>query len=136
MNSILKRIAIIPVAAFLLLPMAHANEAVCGPQKVKKVPRLCVALIDQSGAPVPNAILIVSKDGMEIAQGTTGANGKFSFDDLKRGSYKVEIRAEGFEKDQFPIVITNPSKKCKHAVQVLLYVGWLPCRGMVHLVKP
>jgi hypothetical protein len=136
MNTILKAIAIIPAAALLLLPMARANEAVCVPQKVKKVSRLCVSLIDQSGAPVPNAILIVCKDGMEIAQGTTGANGKFSFDDLKRGSYTVEICAEGFDKDQFPIVITNPSKKCKHAVQVLLYIGWLPCRGMVHLVKP
>jgi hypothetical protein len=131
-----KRIAILLAAALLSLPMAHGNESVCNPQRVKKVPRLCVSLIDQSGGPVRNATLIVSRDGAQIAQGETATDGRFSFDDLQPGAYTVEIRADGFQKDQFQIVITNPSKKCKHAVQVQLYVGWLPCRGMVHFVKP
>ena len=115
--------------------MAHGNESVCNPQRVKKVPRLCVSLIDQSGGPVRNANLIVLETGRKSARAKRPLMADF-IDDLKPGAYTVEIRADGFQKDQFQIVITNPSKKCKHAVQVQLYVGWLPCRGMVHFVKP
>jgi uncharacterized protein (DUF2141 family) len=122
-------------AALLLLQPAHANEAVCKPQKVKKVSQLCVAVSDQSGAADSNVHLRVFDADKQIAEGVTGSDGKFSFEDLKAGSYQVKVHADGFQDDVFPIVVTSTGKKCKRAVQILLYVGWLPCLGEVRLVK-
>jgi hypothetical protein len=136
MKRVLKTIASLSAAALLLLPAANANEAVCKPQKVKKVSRLSVFLINQTGAPEPNVHLRVFDGEQEIAAGVTGNDGKFSFDDLKAGSYQVKIHGDGFQEDAFPIVITNSGKNCTRAVQILLFIGWLPCPGMVHLMKP
>jgi Carboxypeptidase regulatory-like domain len=135
MKIIPKAIACL-LAAFLLLPTAHANEAICKPQKVKKVSRLCVVAIDPSGAPVAGVHLQVFDGEKEIAEGLTASDGRFSFDSLRAGSYQVKVHADGFKDDAFPIVVTNSSKKCKRAVEMLLYVGWLPCAGVIRLVKP
>jgi hypothetical protein len=136
MKNLLKATAAVTALTLLLLPIGRANEAVCKPQKVMKVSRLCVYLINQAGEPVPGANLIVWKSDQEIAQGQTEQDGKFSFNSLKEGSYKVVIRANGYQEDEFPIVVAKPSGECNRAVQVLLYVGWLPCRGIVNIVKP
>ena len=136
MNRILKAIASVSAAAFLLLPAANANTVVCKNQKVKKVSRLCVFLIDQSGAPVPNATLQAFDGEKKVAEGITGNDGKFSFDGLPRGTYQVRIRAGSFKDDAIQIAVTNSSSKCDHDVEVLLYVTSIACPGSYRLVKP
>jgi hypothetical protein len=134
--TIIPRTIVCLLAALLLLPAAHANEAVCKPQKVKKLSRLCAVVIDQSGAPVAGVQLLVFDGEKKIAEGITASGGRFSFDSLKPGSYQVKVHGNGFQDDAFPIVVTNSAKKCNRSVQILLYVGWLPCTGMIHLAKP
>jgi Carboxypeptidase regulatory-like domain len=136
MSGILKAIASLMAAVFLLPSTALANEAICKPQKTKKVSRLCVVVINQTGGPQADVRLTVFDGEKQIAEGTTGEDGKFSFDTLEAGSYQVKVHHDGFKDDQFPIVVTNSGKKCKHAVQVLVYVGWIPCTGVVRLIKP
>jgi hypothetical protein len=136
MNGILKSIPRLLTAALLLLPPANANEAICKPQKTKKVSRLCIRVINQSGGPQENTHLAVFDGEKQIAEGVTGSDGKYSFDSLQKGTYKVKVHADGFIDDAFPIVVTGSSKKCNHAVEVLLHIGWLPCTGMVRFVKP
>jgi hypothetical protein len=136
MKGILKSIVSLSTAALLLLQAANANEAVCKPQKTKKVSHLCIRVINQSGGPQENTHLAVFDGEKQIAEGVTGSDGKFSFDGLRKGTYKVKVHADGFLDDAFPIVVTGSSKKCGHAVEVLLYIGWLPCTGVVRFVKP
>jgi UPF0288 family protein (methanogenesis marker protein 3) len=136
MRDALKAVLAGGAVALLLSAAARGNEVVCKPQKVKRVSRLCVYLINQASEPVSDANLIVWTEGKEIAEGQTDKDGRFSFSDLKKGSYTVVIRANGYQGEEFRIVIDNPSQKCDRAVQVILYVGGPRCPGMVKLVKP
>jgi hypothetical protein len=110
MKRLLHAIETVTAVVRLLLPVASANEAVCKPLKLKKVSRLRVSLINQMGASVPNATLLVFQVGKEIARGQTSENGKFSFDGLPQGSYQVRIVAAGYKEDQFPIILGKPTK--------------------------
>jgi hypothetical protein len=136
MKAALKVVLTSTAVAFLFSAATCGNEVICKQQKVKKVPHLCISLINQAGEPVPDANLIVSNEAKKIAEGRTDKDGKLSFDGLKKGNYIVSIRANGYQENEFQIVINNPSAKCDRAVQVMLSVGGPQCRGMVKLVKP
>ena len=46
--------------------------------------------------PVPDATVTISQGGQTVAQGTSGADGRFIFEDLADGIYEMHVEASGY----------------------------------------
>jgi hypothetical protein len=79
--------------------------------------------------------MAILKDETEVSDVKTGKDGKFSFEGLAAGSYDVQAQGEGFVPLRFPLVLVQPSERCKRALEVELAVGGEAC-SVVRLVKP
>jgi len=126
------------VAGIVLVVSAEAlaqSQVACEAPRVKPLPHVCGIVIDQSGAPVAHATVSILIGGTKLFALDTGGDGKFSFDELKAGSYDVQAQAEGFHTFRFPIVVVKVGEKCRQALEVELTVGSETCPG-VRLVKP
>ena len=56
------------------------------------------SIVDATGASVPNArITLHDRSSGEIARAVTGAEGKFRFENVLPGKYRVEVRHENFK---------------------------------------
>jgi len=110
------------MAGFLLLPTGTLWAQVsCNKEpELKPVRCVCGKLIDQSGAPVSDATVKVIKDGQDIETAKTTGDGKFIFAGLKSGSYELTAHTEDFKIFQSPIVVANPTKKCKRRLVIVL----------------
>jgi hypothetical protein len=87
-------------------------------------PLQCVdgIVIDEAGAVVPYASVVILKNGMQVGSVTTDAKGKFFFDEVKDGTYELDAKAAGFNLFKFPIVVDKRGK-CKQSLEILLRVG-------------
>ena len=56
-------------------------------------------------------------------------DGKFTFTDLKPGTYDLTAEATGFRTFQSAIVLTAPPKKCRRGLVILLDTGGLESCG-------
>jgi hypothetical protein len=121
---------------FLLPPAGNADEMVCKEQRVKKVPHICGSVISPLGEPVPNAKVMIFRDGMEVVEVQSGANGKFSFENLKEGNDEIHVQAYGYESFGFPILVVKPAEECKRALQIPLSIRSSSCAGNIRFVKP
>lgn len=101
------------------------SEVICGKKRpLKPVHCVCGKLIDPIGGPLPGALIRLSRDGADVASGSTDADGKFLFRELKSGKYELGADFDGFEPFRSPIVLTKPAKKCRHELvirMVLVY---------------
>jgi Carboxypeptidase regulatory-like domain len=68
----------------------------CVMQRKLVVARVQGQVFDPSGIPVPGVLVALSRDGMQIAETTTGPNGKFALN-LASGSYHFRAKLRGFE---------------------------------------
>ncbi|HZS28090.1 MAG TPA: carboxypeptidase-like regulatory domain-containing protein [Candidatus Angelobacter sp.] len=67
-------------------------------QKSEKEPNIALTVMDQDGAVVPNAeVLLELKGGKEKISGKTGALGQWSQSKLQSGSYVLTVNAPGFK---------------------------------------
>jgi hypothetical protein len=80
-------------------------------------------VIDEVGAAVPNASIVILKNGIRVDSVTTDANGTFSFDEVGDGTYELDAKAAGYNPFRFPIVVEKPNKKCSQSLEILLRVG-------------
>ena len=62
----------------------------------------------------------VVKDGTDLAAAKTTGDGTFIFGELKSGSYELNVQAGGVEPFRSPIVVTNPAKKCRRGLVIVL----------------
>lgn len=63
-------------------------------------------VIDQSGAVIPKAELVLTNTGTGISDRTTaGAKGGFQFPSLAPGSYTLSISARGFATKEIPVIL-------------------------------
>jgi hypothetical protein len=85
-------------------------------------------VIDPSGAPISGARISVLKDAREIAAVQTGADGRFTFDQLGAGSYSVHVHAQGFLDASSEVTLVKPKPKSGKELNVLLQVG-MGCSG-------
>jgi protocatechuate 3,4-dioxygenase beta subunit len=109
----------------VLVPETARAEAICGKERPLK-PVHCVfgKLIDQSGAPVSGALVRVNRDGAVVATGSTDADGKFRFRELKSGKYELTADLDGFRPFRSPIVLTKPAKNCPHGLVIVMVLPY------------
>jgi len=119
------------VAGLLILPAGNSRaEISCGKElRLKPVRCVCGMIIDLIGEPVPGVTVTVLKDGTELAAAKTASDGKFIFSELKSGNYELNAQAAGFRIFQSPIVVTNPAKRCRRGLVILLDTGGLESCG-------
>ena len=103
----------------LLLPERSWAEVICGKERLlKPVHCVCGKLVDPAGGPVSGALIRVNRDGAEVATGSTDANGKFLFPELKSGKYELLADFDGFVPFRSPITLAKPKKKCRHELVI------------------
>jgi hypothetical protein len=127
--------AMIMAVGFLLLSGTSSAEVVCEELRLKPLRCVCGTVINQVGEIVANASVAILKDGKEIASTRTGADGKFSFNDVQTGSYDLDARAHDYNVFRFPIVVQKSGKKCKQALEIVLNVGGLENCTNISLIK-
>jgi Carboxypeptidase regulatory-like domain len=126
--------ATILVGGFLLAAGTSSAEVTCEALRLKPLRCVCGTVIDEAGEVVSDAAVTILKHGTEIATVQTRRDGKFSFEELKAGSYDLFARAVGFRLFEFPIVVESPEKKCKHTLEIVLVGGFETCT-MIRMVK-
>lgn len=128
-------LVILAIGFLLLAPTrVFCTSVTCNQKRVKPLRHICGIVIDESGAPVPQARVTILKDGTELATLQTGTDGQFSFEGLKQGNYEFQAQKEGFHGFRIPVVLVKPRDQCKRALEVVLSVA-NPCPG-ARLVKP
>ena len=80
-----KRILITIAAVFCTLTMFAQSGGIKG-QVVNRIGR----------TPVPAAVITVSQGGETVAQGTSGQDGRFLFENIADGMYDMHVEAPGF----------------------------------------
>lgn len=101
------------------------GEVICDKVRPDKPVRcVCGKLTDPTGGTVSDATVTVIKDGINVATVKTGADGNFTFGELKSGSYGLSARAEYLVPFQSPIVVVNPTKQCKRGLLIMLVTSY------------
>lgn len=62
---------------------------------LKPIHHVCGFVVDPFGQPVARATVTILIDSEEIASMQTSADGSFTFDQLKSGSYNIRVQATG-----------------------------------------
>jgi hypothetical protein len=60
------------------------------------------------------------QDAPVLATVKTASDGAFIFGQLKSGSYELNAEVDGFEPFRSPIVVSNPAKKCRRRLVIML----------------
>jgi vitamin B12 transporter len=113
------QIVVIVLCAFMGLQGARAAEEAV----------IAGTVVDQLGGRVSAATVRLVRDGLRIAETSTGADGEFTFRVTSAGRYQVEITAAGFETSLGDAIFVGESA---HVVtQVRLQIGPLEQRVSV-----
>ncbi len=121
-----QRSMLLTFATLVLAGSSSGNECIEVPVPKKPVSHLCGILKDQAGDPIGHARVQIWKDHSLFIEVETGDEGKFSFDNLKEGTYEVLFVANGFYQFRFPIVVHKFSQKCQRSLEVVLCING-PC---------
>jgi len=89
-------------------------------RSIKPVRCVCGKLTDPAGGPVSGATVKVTKDGIDLATVKTDREGNFTFDELKSGRYELSARLEGLLPFRSPVVVANPTSRCKRGLVIML----------------
>jgi hypothetical protein len=114
-------------ALFLAAPSGvfSARDCVEVPP-IKPVHHICGLVLLEGDVRIANAKVTVLKGNKEIAMQVTKEDGKFSFDELKPGSYELHVR---YEVAPFPIgavtqvVLVHPETNSRSEIVVSLVNG-------------
>ena len=87
------RVASALALAMITLPLAGFGAA---RETAQARASLIGTVVDQSGAPVPQAQVTLLTAGGESRTAPVDANGQFTYDGLNAGAYVIDVRAEGF----------------------------------------
>jgi len=131
-----KRIRFISIiAGILVLVCLSSAEVICGKEPpLKPLRRVCGNFTNAAGEPVPEVMVVIIKDGTEVARVKTGQDGKFRFGELKSGNYELMGQATGYLTFRSAIVVAKPENKCKRGLAIYLDTGGLESCGS-HVIK-
>ncbi|GAA3767007.1 TonB-dependent receptor [Terriglobus aquaticus] len=73
---------------------------------------------DQSGALVPNARLMLLKDGKTVQQVRSDTAGRVRFSNLRAGRYTLSAQAEGFDSTQQQVSLPYPGESLRIVLKV------------------
>ena len=118
--------------ASLLLALQFATADVVVTKPLKPVRCVCGQFIYSTGEHIPEVLVTLFKEGVEIAREKSNSDGRFRFDDLKPGSYQLKAEMRGFVPFRSPIVVQKPRNKCKRGLTILLDVQ--PLHGLASRV--
>jgi len=109
----------------ILLPETSWAEVICHKERpLKPVHCVCGKLIDPSGGPISGVLVRLNRDGADVSAGSTGADGKFLFPEMKSGKYELAADFDGFRPFRSPIVLTKPAKKCRHELLIMMVLPY------------
>ncbi|HEY9467312.1 MAG TPA: TonB-dependent receptor plug domain-containing protein, partial [Vicinamibacterales bacterium] len=84
---------------------------------------LSVQVVDSLGARVAGASVTLTRDGSQVAESKSNAEGTFTFSELTPGRYQVTATAQGFQPRTSDPVYAGPGSRA--IVEVALEVGAL-----------
>jgi hypothetical protein len=89
-------LAVVTTGFLLLIPFEslHCTEYIALPP-LKPIHHVCGFVVDRLGQPVARATVTILNDSEEIATLQSSADGSFTFDQLKSGSYSIPVEATG-----------------------------------------
>ncbi len=109
----------------VLLSGSSRAEVICGKEHpLQPVRCACGKLIDQSGAAVSGAVVLLNRNGAEFATVRTEADGKFLFHDVKAGKYELTVHFDGFRPFQSPIAVKTPVNKCERELVIVMVLPY------------
>ena len=131
MNRIggLAALLVISIAA---LTVARADVYVYLPPRVRQMQG---AVVDSSGRPIPGVAITVTHDGANVGTSSTNKAGAFAFTSLAQGEYELDFSAAGFQRAEYKVFLTRPSKHWNRFLRVVLAVGSLHCAGSISVVR-
>jgi hypothetical protein len=113
------------LAGLSILVGTSRAEVICDKVRpLKPVRCVCGKLTDQTGGPVSGATVRVLQDRTELAAMKTAADGTFVFAELKSGNYEITASVDGLVPFRSPIVVINPTKKCRHGLAIVLVTSY------------
>ncbi len=124
-----KLIVALGIVLFGFLVPALGDVCVSTPLKVR---RMCGTTVDPVAIPLSNVHITLLKDGKEVASTTTDDTGEFDFDVRESGSYELELQADGFVHERYPVKLHRPARFCKQALSVKMEVGMVHCQPDIH----
>jgi len=84
--------------------------------------RFTGTIYDPSGAPIPNATVIMNNHkASKVEMTTSGTEGKFNFTALPAGEYEIKVLKRGFEEYKVPQVVLEPGRESSQ--NITLKVG-------------
>jgi hypothetical protein len=130
------RFAAFLLALLLVRPAVPAAATECiAPPPPKPVHHICGIVINELGEPIANVKATILKGGQEVTALQTGKDGKFSFDKVEAGNYRLRVEGPpGFLDAVADITVIKPAAKCGRALEVGLALG-MGCSG-ARLVSP
>jgi protocatechuate 3,4-dioxygenase beta subunit len=131
------RLVLAMFIAGTLLSLAGRSRAETICYKVRPVTVRCVrgTVLDQTGGPFSHATVGILKDGTVLASVQTDEDGRFSFEDIKAGSYDMRAEYPGFIVDEYPIVVKKPASNCKRSLVMVIYVPDEGACPNAHVIK-
>ena len=103
--------------------------------KPPKVRRICGAIVDSSGRPLPSVNVTVLKDATALKSEKTDENGEFDFDVKEPGKYELDAEVPGFQHARYQLTLPKPTDSCKHALRIEMAVVSIHCGGDIRETK-
>src|SRR2546429_9703071 len=114
------------LAFFLAVGSAISFAPSCvGLPPLKPIHRICGVVFFPSGDRIANAKVTVLQADKEIAVQETNKDGKFSFDHLEAGNYKIRVHVEAVPLAATDVVLIQSEGKPKPGIAVsMMPQGW------------
>lgn len=126
MNKI-RRILCLLLTFFVLTGIVSATTCLEVPYPKTPISHVCGIVRDRLGQPVAQAkVQILRNDSLStevLTEVQTDKDGRFSFEHLKSGTYRILFIADGFSHFGFPIQVQHSDTKCKQTLEVLMCLG-------------
>jgi hypothetical protein len=104
---------------FFLLLVKYSSATTCIElPPLKPVHSICGVVFFPNGDRIANANVAVLQRGNEIAAQQTSNDGKFSFDHLVEGKYKIQVRVEAVRMASTEVILIQPKVTPKQEIAV------------------
>jgi Carboxypeptidase regulatory-like domain len=110
-------------ALLLLLAVSSCATTCLTLPPLKPVQHVCGVVFNNAGEPIADAHVVILKDGVEVVSMQTGADGRFSFEQLSAGNYDIQIQAKGYLGEASAITLVKPDAKCRQELKINLAIG-------------
>ena len=126
---------VLALLMILLLVAPSSSATVCVEEKLKPLRHIRGILVDPDGRPIPSTKVEILKDEKSLTAVSTKEDGKFSFENLAAGTYRIRAEASGFVPASYHVVLIRPKVSDKRILQMRLHVGGLEWCSDIQIIK-